>query len=513
MLRKNVKNIGSIIICVAMLASLAACQKSPDSSLVVNKDIDKLIEEATTPDTDKIDIEDLDELKSTTYTANIENESLGVRINANAEVDIPQTDKLVMLHIQKHRISQEFADKLIKELMGDRELYDGGAVFESTRSELEVLISGLRNSINDADTDEVTKNEYIGLIDKLEDQYNNSTVGIPYDKYKTDGLFHTAAELHSKYPSNDMYLRENEVDSNSELLYLINKNDRGMCSTIHIENNNTSGNFISFRCSPSTYSNCMDGSATVFSSTDLALGIVSPEELDLDTPNVKSSYIEQNKVNLSEDEAIKVADKFLGKMGLEDFVYSEGGLYTEKTSAKMIDSGKTPLFFRSYYIFRYVRSIDGMAMNYSIHGKEESGWDGNDSFYRYEWPEECIEFRINDDGIVGFDYISPIEVTKTVVENSAVKSFDKICGIFEKMAVVTEAQDGLNINIIVDKITLGYYRISEPDSFDTGYIVPVWDFKGTTQFISDGASLSESYGSIMTLNAINGSIIDRSLGY
>ena len=152
-------------------------------------------------------------------------------------------------------------------------------------------------------------------------------------------------------------------------------------------------------------------------------------------------------------------------------------------------------------------------MNYSIHGKEESGWDGNDSFYRYEWPEECIEFRINDDGIVGFDYISPIEVTKTVVENSAVKSFDKICGIFEKMAVVTEAQDGLNINIIVDKITLGYYRISEPDSFDTGYIVPVWDFKGTTQFISDGALLSESYGSIMTLNAINGSIIDRSLGY
>ena len=46
----------------------------------------------------------------------------------------------------------------------------------------------------------------------------------------------------------------------------------------------------------------------------------------------------------------------------------------------------------------------------------------------YEWPEECIEFRINDDGIVGFDYISPIEVTKTVVENSAVKSFDISAG-------------------------------------------------------------------------------------
>ena len=56
---KTYQKLGAIIICIAMLSSMAACQKSPDSSLVVNKDFDKLIEEAEGTDTGKVKIEDI----------------------------------------------------------------------------------------------------------------------------------------------------------------------------------------------------------------------------------------------------------------------------------------------------------------------------------------------------------------------------------------------------------------------------------------------------------------------
>ena len=52
-------------------------------------------------------------------------------------------------------------------------------------------------------------------------------------------------------------------------------------------------------------------------------------------------------------------------------------------------------------------------------------------------------------------------------------------------------------------------RISEADSYDTGLLVPVWDFQGK---VTDEYG-SEFAGSVMTINAIDGSIIDRSLGY
>ncbi len=59
-------------------------------------------------------------------------------------------------------------------------------------------------------------------------------------------------------------------------------------------------------------------------------------------------------------------------------------------------------------------------------------------------------------------------------------------------------------------MVLGYSRISEADSFDTGLLVPVWDFMGT---VTNEAYGEEEYRSVLTINAVDGSIIDRALGY
>lgn len=89
------------------------------------------------------------------------------------------------------------------------------------------------------------------------------------------------------------------------------------------------------------------------------------------------------------------------------------------------------------------------------------------------------------------------------------KTFEEIKNIFEKMVIVANAQEGVQVFIEIDRVVLGYARISEADSYDTGLLIPVWDFQGRRTY---GNGLTD-YGSLLTVNAIDGSVIDRSLGY
>ena len=94
---------------------------------------------------------------------------------------------------------------------------------------------------------------------------------------------------------------------------------------------------------------------------------------------------------------------------------------------------------------------------------------------------------------------------------------------YEKMMVVTNADNMEYENSRVydiDRIVLGYARIYEPSKdAHTGLLVPVWDFFGTRKIESeyDGDSYSDTTDyptwSYLTINAVDGSIIDRSLGY
>lgn len=46
MKKKAFQRFTVVIMCITIVIGFCSCQKSPDSSLVVNKDFDKLIEEA-----------------------------------------------------------------------------------------------------------------------------------------------------------------------------------------------------------------------------------------------------------------------------------------------------------------------------------------------------------------------------------------------------------------------------------------------------------------------------------
>ena len=198
-------------------------------------------------------------------------------------------------------------------------------------------------------------------------------------------------------------------------------------------------------------------------------------------------------------------------VGLDStYQYYEGGLYSEVRDIRKGEDVKAG--YRKVYILRYMRYEEGAFVTFDATGKHEEGWNGDD-YVKKDWPVECVEIRVNDSGIVGFDYNVPLEVTETVVDKANLKSFDEIKDTFEKMVMITNAKTDSELDsgvtVQINRVVLGYARISEADSYDTGLLVPVWDFEGK---VTDEYGL-EYAGSVMTINAIDGSIVDRSLGY
>ena len=53
----------------------------------------------------------------------------------------------------------------------------------------------------------------------------------------------------------------------------------------------------------------------------------------------------------------------------------------------------------------------------------------------------------------------------------------------------------------------------QKDSFDTGLLVPVWEFLGKAKYKIDTYGNNTTDVSLLTINAIDGSVINMSLGY
>lgn len=117
----------------------------------------------------------------------------------------------------------------------------------------------------------------------------------------------------------------------------------------------------------------------------------------------------------------------------------------------------------------------------------------------------------------------PYDVGETLFHNVKLLSFDEIMDIYNAEMISAyepylEKFEQIDFNI--DTITFGYARIYQPNvTEEEGVLVPVWDFFGerTTFPEEERIPYTSDYvppaKSLLTINAIDGSIIDRGLGY
>ncbi len=173
------------------------------------------------------------------------------------------------------------------------------------------------------------------------------------------------------------------------------------------------------------------------------------------------------------------------------------------------------------YLFYFVRKQDGVPVTYT----EESGgvYEGDISEEpTYEtWKYERCNLTVAGEGLCKAELCNPYEVGAQQVSNVKMMDFDSIIRIYEQMMEISNADlaaDEKRRTYHIRRITLGYGRIYDPTVDNAaGLLVPVWDFFGEFDIEGDGYQIENSgehsTRSFLTVNAIDGTIISREMGY
>lgn len=121
------KRRGIAIVMSGMLAlTLVGCASNPEKSVVREKNMDKMLQEAEkTEDTSTYEQVREEVQKYETYKTKIKDKKLKVNVDVDAKVEIPEVEKLSVYRVRAQKINQEFLDRVQKALTPDVTYYDG----------------------------------------------------------------------------------------------------------------------------------------------------------------------------------------------------------------------------------------------------------------------------------------------------------------------------------------------------------------------------------------------------
>jgi hypothetical protein len=212
--------------------------------------------------------------------------------------------------------------------------------------------------------------------------------------------------------------------------------------------------------------------------------------------------------NISQQEAQAIADQAVSTLGLSDF--SLAG----KRIAPLFD-GNPKNGCKSLYEFMYTRIVNGVSVTYT---NDISSWaPENPDSVSEGWMYEKLRIFVDDGGIYAYQWNGPYTVTEIVNEKATLLPFDQIKKIFENMILTkygaSGTEEGESASINITSVRLGLARVTEQNNNTYGLLVPAWDFFGVYDTGNGYPIGYDGFESLLTINAVDGSIIDRTTGY
>ena len=463
--KRSVKLIAGILASVLIVACFTtACQPTPEEEIIINKG-DNAINSAIQQ---TAQVQALYKAPATLkYTKEIDN----VLLNIDATVSVPNATSFGIYKVKMHNTSQEEADRFIKSTLGDGPYFDAGL----TKEYYDDMIIDTRKS-----------------IDEIENMDDNLFQRI-YDPDETKESVITALN-----GSIDDFVKERESAPS--------RNDRRPIDTTFIQDEDVNGWY----------------KVQVFVDTDkgIAKTAIDKRAVDSSTFYLYELDAKNASLTISEEQAKSVALEFLKELDLQD----EYSIY----NSELISSSNTgPIWNRpdtiseKIYVFDFSRMNDGVPMNV-IEGASEMVTDATsvqqgDEAYSYFPDQEIMQMLVNDSGVISFYWRNHYDVIETTNENASLLSFGQIQGIIEGSSVYSKffLTDDKNAELKITDIKLGNMRVKSPDEQDTYLIIPVWDIIGKKVDQAYDSSIKGEMPdmSYLTINALDGSIIDRNLGY
>lgn len=248
------------------------------------------------------------------------------------------------------------------------------------------------------------------------------------------------------------------------------------------------------------------------------LQVQETEAYSSDSPSDISVYQEETERSQGEASSLPVkkirreADNLIKELGL-----SELELAGEYTGYQLSEES---------YVLEYTRTVDGIPVTYTY--QEGNGVSDEIPIDWIPWREERLELVYDEHGLRSFTRINPYVITDLSEESVFLLPFSEIQKIFESVLTTSysdsvsdseysSADSGVFTGVQVTAVRLGYMRVRDEEE-STAKLIPVWDFFGSvtrSQGAENSYMISEynPYVSLLTINAMDGTILDRYLGY
>jgi hypothetical protein len=228
------------------------------------------------------------------------------------------------------------------------------------------------------------------------------------------------------------------------------------------------------------------------------------------------------RIDMTYEQAKAKAEEFVRSIDGEDtnmMMYASGIGYDIGTI-----SNNTKETSPQCYFFNFARSYNGILSKpvYYLWGASQ------DVDYNRQVQPESMSVTIDNDGICMAACQNQTEYIDTVTEDTPLLDFNTVVDTFgqyckEKFTWIPDndtTPHGLSVSLNVKRVELNLMAIPEKDNLENYITVPVWDFIADEEFADkeevdqEGNTLEGQKDiSIVTINAINGTIIDREQGY
>lgn len=481
---------GVLLLALAALF-LSGCQETPEAPIVIQKKAATEAETVTAEEGMKI----ADQVQvPEKYTAAVKDPNGIIKVNVDADIVIPEAEGFRLKKVEGRVFNQEDLDKQVDVLLKGGTLT--AKVYREddpaggwTKSELEEVIVQLKAK-REAGVD-------------FDEYYGEGNYNVDEEIAKFDKLYELAPETAEtevvepviSYDENSQDLNDNQIDGEVDIdgnhywYYMTN-------SWSHdwkwVQNSLRRAGLSS------NYSE-----------------IYGPESKDNDLP-----------MKLTPEEATEKADKLIADLGF-DYMKAAGGEYFTTIAPEEAELS-TAKATKGYGI-HYTRVVDGIPITYTDNPGASVEETENDK-YTTSWPYEVLKVVYDDVGLAEFNWENPYTISDLSDEYVFLLPFSEISSIFEQMILTKNAdmtsEYFKSVEFNITEVRLGYSRIMEKGSPGSGTLVPVWDFFGSQrmvyqpQALEDGTTteLEDSkmnlpYHSFMTINAMDGTVIDRGLGY
>mgnify|MGYP005780694571 CR=1 FL=1 len=453
-----------LLLCMSAAILMTACQSSPEEDIVVNKNEGVL--ESAIKDSSSQEVSDAPD----TYQDEFTNDAGDVTVQIDAQV-FALNNAMPVIRVTPHEITGEEVKTWAEVLFDGQEAYEPNHTL--TKNEIEAEILRYKQMASNKDR----------LIEEYGSESQAQSMIDDYNRKIADyeSMYDTAPEAVERKTSDWNFHPYDYYDAEA-----------------------------SIRGGQADYESLKETSLLEAVSEDrmLMLTAANRSASDYVMHHIMFYRLEEGKTDIpyadtSMEDAEKIADELIDTLGLGR---DNWDLALSADISISDDAVQQRLIYTPVY--EEIPVIYGPTIN----TKSEDLYAAN-----YEYTN--LEINLYNGEIDSVWLFSPVDIVNIENEDVATISFKEASNRFKTQAQTAytrgqwvDPEDPMHtdsqVSVKTERIRQGLFRIKEKNNNDEFLIVPVWAFESTV-YLDDEAWT----GDICLINAVDGSVIDASLGY